>query len=171
MDKIYPNWIDGFILGNVYIIDLDGILETDRLKELQENEIVQWISSFIYLNWFKKVDRKNLLLVKSEIDDASEFSLDKSIAPLLRFGIQHLEGKKSRLVMSWHHLLMDGYGAVLLLKSLGKTLREVSYDANSSSKENKSLRKSIRAKLFLDSTSKGAISDGLQGKHYKGTPS
>ena len=189
MDKIYPlTGIDSFILAlerhyksnksssNTcsYIIDLDGILETDRLKrELQENEIVQWISKFYVSKLISKKRWRrdeNSIISVSEIDDASEFSLDKSIAPLLRFGIQHLEGKKSRLVMSWHHLLMDGYGAVLLLKSLGKTLREVSYDANSSSKENKSLRKAIRAKLFLDSTSKGAISDFLQGKHDKGTP-
>lgn len=38
--------------------------------------------------------------------------------PFMRFDILHRADGNSAIVFSWHHLLMDGYGAVLLLRQL-----------------------------------------------------
>ncbi len=195
-DKIYSlSGIDSFILAlekhhksnnsssNVcrYVIDLDGVLSSTRLNsELNENEIVMWLCKF-YVSEFltkKKWKRNNNVFISvNEFDETKEYisddvlvnTIDKSIAPLLRFDIQNLKENKSRLIMSWHHLLMDGYGAVLLLKSLGNILGDLSSEDYVAIQDKKSLRKALRAKFFLNSTSKGAISDGFDIKKEKGS--
>jgi len=194
-DKIYSlSGIDSFMLAlekhhksnktssNIcrYVIDLDGVLSPTRLEsELKENEIVMWLCK-LYVSEFltkKKWERHNNALISvNEFDETKEYisdailanPIDKSIAPLLRFDIQKLKESKSRLIMSWHHLLMDGHGAVLLLKSLGNILGDLSSEGYDTIQDKKSLKKALKAKFFLSSTSKGAISDGFDINKEKG---
>ena len=194
-DKIYSlSGIDSFILAlekhhksnnlssNIcrYVIDLDGRLSSARLNsELNENEIVTWLCKLYVAEFLTKKKWKknnNVLISVNEFDETKEYisdavlanTIDHSIAPLLRFDIQRLKENKTRLIMSWHHLLMDGYGAVLLLKSLGNILGDLSSEDYATPQDKKSLRKAFRAKFFVSSTSRGAISDGFDIKKEKG---
>lgn len=196
-DKTFPlSGIDSFILAlerhhksnktssNIcrYVVDLDGVLTSSQLNiELNKNETVNWLSQYYvseFLTSKKWKSKHDVLISVTEIEESDVYisdevlsnTIDKSIAPLLRFDIQKLGGNKSRLIMSWHHLLMDGYGAVLLLKSLGNKLSEPKSEEYVTTHKNRSLWRAFRAKLFLNSTSRGVISDGFDVNEERGNP-
>lgn len=79
------------------------------------------------------------------------FKLQKP--PLLRFYLVQRSSGTVALIMTWHHLLMDGFGATLLLKALAGEPCHLSAVRSKSSLSWKNLREARKAKRFVDRTS------------------
>ncbi len=82
--------------------------------------------------------------------------------PLLSFDILIRSSGDSTLIFSWHHLLMDGYGAILLMKQLANGIaeNELQLHDNIPSKKLKwtELINATRAKFFIDRISRKPLS-------------
>jgi len=150
-----------------YILELKGEFDVNNFKTLlKENEIAQWLSS-LHLSSSLLQSRKWAIGEPKEIlieeinsekiipQDLAQTILHKENAPLFFFSI--IRGSKTRLVFSWHHLLMDGYGAVLFLENLISPLEKKTIERNKSKLSFSVLKECIKAKKFVDSTSKGEI--------------
>lgn len=105
----------------------------------------------------------NVYVHHSNSDDITEVVLNKSIElksdRLYHFDlIQH--PKHSTLVFSWHHILMDGYGANALLYSLSNPVKDAQLNFLPASPK-ESLRqqwnKLMKTKDFLKDISKGSL--------------
>ena len=116
-----------------YVIELKGALDIPSfIQQVRANEIAQWLAQF-YLkktqrgksHWSQHTDKEISFSVfqNSSIEDQLYGCiLNNNAAPLFHFDI--LTSKESTvLIFSWHHLLMDGYGAVLFLKNLTSPLK------------------------------------------------
>jgi len=164
-----------------YIIDLDGDLSLEHLKaELDKNETIQWLSDFyIATSLFSKKwkIKKNSLIQLNKIESETTIpqqilkrKLNKAVPPLFCFDLIKRKNNTTTLIFSWHHLIMDGYGAVLLLKSLAKVLPSLP-PKHQVATINTTLKKAVQSKKFLDETSKGSASDLLQNSTQKSTQS
>jgi hypothetical protein len=84
------------------------------------------------------------------------------VPPLLSFDILLRSNGDSTLIFSWHHLLMDGYGAILLMKQLANNLSEKELQIYNDSIQAKlkwsELLKATRAKFFVDRISRKPLS-------------
>ena len=82
--------------------------------------------------------------------------------PLLSFDILFRSNGDSTLIFSWHHLLMDGYGAIILMKQLAGGLPEKELQLHDHSKQSQlkwsELVNATRAKFFIDRISKKPLS-------------
>jgi hypothetical protein len=82
--------------------------------------------------------------------------------PLLSFDILFRSNGDTSLILSWHHLLMDGYGAILLMKQLANGIsgKELQLHDNSSHEKLKwrELINATRAKFFIDRISRKPLS-------------
>jgi hypothetical protein len=82
--------------------------------------------------------------------------------PFLRFDLLHRSNGTTALVFSWHHLLMDGYGATLLLRQLsskGEWPRlQLVDDRGEHILPWAQLKNATRAKFFVDRISKKPLS-------------
>ncbi len=88
--------------------------------------------------------------------------------PLLSFDILLRSNGDSALIFSWHHLLMDGYGALLLMKQLahGATEKELKLDDAAQRPKLKwmQLSNATRAKFFIDRISRKPLT-GIHVAH------
>jgi hypothetical protein len=82
--------------------------------------------------------------------------------PLLEFDIIYRSDGNSTIVFSWHHLVMDGHGAILLLKQIADDLTATSTNLYDRGKPQlfglKSFWQATRAKFFVDRVSKKPLS-------------
>ncbi len=82
--------------------------------------------------------------------------------PLLSFDILLRSNGDSTLIFSWHHLLMDGYGAIILMKQLasGTSNKELQLHDHSEQSRLKwgELINATRAKFFIDRISRKPLS-------------
>ncbi len=149
-----------------YILELEGQFDSEKFKQmLEENEMAQWLSSLTISStyWKKKwkhASTKKILLEELYSDEVipkklAKISLKKEKSPLFFFTI--VRGKKTRLIFSWHHLLMDGYGAVLFLENLLLPIKVKPTFREKSKISLSILKECIKAKKFVDITSKGTI--------------
>ncbi len=152
-----------------YIIELEGEFHTDDFKKkLKTNNVAQWLSSLrIKSSPFSKkkwvIEKVNEIIVE-EIDSEKLLpsslmnnTLSKCKPPLFYFSIIKKKNKQVTFIFSWHHLLMDGYGAVLFLENLISPLKVKETIRKKSILNLTTLKESIKAKKFVDSTSKGEI--------------
>ena len=156
-----------------YVFDFDGHITTKELQVLLEkNKIVDFLCSLRYKKkhlfsnpyWFVGGEIKfivNEVVSDEPIPDQilkEKVSLER--IPLLFDLIQRSNGSTS-FIFSWHHLLMDGYGAVLFLKQLFSNT-EAKFEVLSSNETPTftfdALFKAVKAKFFIDKTSKGLLS-------------
>ncbi|MEO8762306.1 MAG: hypothetical protein ABI388_12140, partial [Bacteroidia bacterium] len=145
IDNVFLTGADCFVLalekhnqlqganGNIcrYILELVGKLDVDAFrKKVNQNKTLQQLASFSVsrnhffskpkwkINSEKQIEvnlHQSDLLIPAEVL-TKNFSIDKP--NLFCFDIINRSNGNSCLILSWHHLLMDGYGAVLLLKQL-----------------------------------------------------
>lgn len=149
----------------IYQLELGGNFDIDSfMDKLAKNEIAQWLSRFHVRagsrNWHQS--HTNHISV-TELP--SDYTLDEVVknvtlsaysAPLFEFHVIRKENGTS-LFFSWHHVLMDGYGATLFLFNLEKpiSIREV---INERSPFNwKTLKAMTKAKRYLDKSASGSI--------------
>jgi NRPS condensation-like uncharacterized protein len=169
------------VIGNTcrYIIDLDGDLKKDKLKnELDLNKTINWLSKFYISETFFskkwKVNEESSILINELVTEELLPSyilsnkLQKSLAPLLHFDILRRKNNTTRLIISWHHLLMDGYGAVLLIKSIANVIGEKNHKKEINLSFKKNFRKATKSKFFLKKSSNGEISDIVSPSSIKG---
>lgn len=151
-----------------YIMELDGTIDLEAFRTLLLND--PWIG---YLNALQLVKKRGNRVhwIKSEVRDPTIRILEddqflpleiKSLHldfghPLLCFHLVHRSKGTCALVLSWHHLLMDGYGATLLLRHLsGEECRL--FEERSKTPVNRShFRAARKAKRFIDSSSRGDL--------------
>jgi NRPS condensation-like uncharacterized protein len=79
----------------------------------------------------------------------------------LRFSVVHRSNGGTGLIFSWRHLIMDGYGAVLLLQQLAKLVSKLNDVIDPSPKKMlgaNELLNATRAKFFIDKVSKRPLS-------------
>ena len=150
-----------------YVLELEGEFDLNNFKELiRKNEIAQWLSS-LYIStsllqsskWTTGQSKEILIeeITSEKIipHKLAQTILHKENSPLFFFSI--VRGTKTRLVFSWHHLLMDGYGAVLFLENIISPLEKKIIERKKSKLSIPILKECIKAKKFVDSTSKGKI--------------
>ncbi len=152
-----------------YLLDLKGDFNIQNFKKtLKENEVAQWLSSLfisssiISQKYWSIGTPKSIFVEEILTDERLPSKLSKTILhkegnPLFYFSILRRTNKASTLVFSWHHLLMDGFGAVLFLENLVQPIERKSVQRKKSTLSLSILKECIKAKKFVDSTSKGEI--------------
>lgn len=193
MERIPFTGFDAFLLtleqqyskheleGNIcrYVIDLEGELNKETLQELIDssklletlNSIKAEKASTILTPFWKPIDTSHKLLVRTfESDELipEEVSANR-LTPsesLICFDLVKRSSGNTTLIFSWHHLLMDGFGAALLLKQVFKTEGD---SINLSGKEQakfslNTFLQAAKAKFFIDRTSKSPITSLISRK-------
>ena len=155
--------------GNIcqYIMEIEpNFNEENFIKELKENSIIQWLSKLFLISKnsnYWKVLKTNKSLVNVKIhkhlyySDLKRKNINIYEPPLFHFEIFKKEKNKTTIVLSWHHILMDEYGANLLINNLVNPIKIKSINRQKSKLNFKTIIKSIKAKNFLNETSKGEI--------------
>ncbi|MGH3854142.1 MAG: amino acid adenylation domain-containing protein [Pseudonocardiaceae bacterium] len=132
-----PHSPDVYLVQTVY--DLHGVLDTGRLRaaaqallerhpnlcasfhQLDSGQAVQVIPRHTTVVW-DHLDLHELAEAKVEVtrlaarDRTHRFDL--SAPPLLRFTLAHLAPRNHQLVMTGHHILLDGWSMPVLLREL-----------------------------------------------------
>jgi len=164
-----------------YVLELDGKLDASSFKKkINENETVRYLSSLsVYRKrLFSKPEWKSSAIKDIEVNEyrsdvflpgeilAKNFSVDTS--NLFSFDIVHRSNQNSCLILSWHHLLMDSYGAVLLLRQLelnDKIILSVEEEKIKFNLDN--IKQAHRAKFFIDRSSRKELSGINIAEVYK----
>ncbi len=122
-------------VGNVcrYVMFLNGRIESQQLRNLlAEKKVTEWLAGlrikkglpFQIPRWVHSADHTWVNIREHESGDAviPEHIMHRDISmeepPLFQFDIIHRPGNQSTLLFSWHHILMDGRGAGMLLRYL-----------------------------------------------------
>jgi hypothetical protein len=115
-----------------YLLELSGNLNADALRrKVNSHPDLLWLASilpvknhpFAIPHWQKQKQSLPIPVEEYTTDELiPQAMINERITshnpPFLRFDVLHRSGGNSAIVFSWHHLLMDGYGAVLLLRRL-----------------------------------------------------
>lgn len=156
-----------------YVFDFDGHIRANELQSLfEENKVIDFLCSIRYKKnslfstpyWF--VDSRVKLTVNEIISDEyiPNQILNKKVSiegDSLSFDLIQRSNGNTSFIFSWHHLLMDGYGAVLFLKQLFSNTEakfEDLFSKEISTYSFNAFLKAAKAKFFIDKTSKGLLS-------------
>lgn len=196
IDKLYLTGADCFILalekhnqlqgvvGNTcrYVLELEGKLDAEVFKKkINQDKLIQQLAtlSVAKAGLFSKPRWQSNPIKEIEVTvrESDEFMLDVVLqkqfiieqSGLFSFDIINRRNGNSCLIFSWHHLLMDGYGAVLLLKRICDSSKEITLLAKEPKiKFNfKNILQAAKAKFFIDKTSKKELSNIGSVKEYK----
>ena len=152
-----------------YILDLDEHFDLEKFqKALETNEITKWLAKMSLSgkmdnsnNWVEGRDTPILLNVieSDEVipDQLLEIKQSCYTAPLFYFHLLKRSSGRCSLIFSWHHLLMDGYGATLFLKNL---LEPKSIEPTEKVKSPSTFgvfRQMVKAKKYISKSAKGTI--------------
>lgn len=155
-----------------YIIELEGILDTEAFrKKLEGNAVFNWLSTF-YLSkkgFFQNPRWANHAkpLIEVNTIESDEYipkniaarKFNKASPPLLVFDIVKRKDNATTVIYSWHHLLMDGYGAALSLKYLLKGLEPKNVKIEKFSLSFPTFWQAVRAKFFVQFSASGKLTD------------
>ncbi|MCH2230573.1 MAG: hypothetical protein MK105_09525 [Crocinitomicaceae bacterium] len=152
-----------------YILEVDSEFNLKSfIKAVESNEIVHWLSGFQLAVGLKNSNhwktnnqpKKSVkVTVYKQLYNSSVHR--QKINPikdgLFNFEVFNSEGKIRTIVFTWHHLLMDGYGAGLLIQNL-ITPFNIEPSLREKSKINwETLKQAVQARRFVSSSSKGNI--------------
>ncbi len=156
-----------------YVLELDTRLEAAELRDLLlQSELACTLGSFravktrfwLKPRWQQSTEANSWKIQEIESDELlpkeilqSKISIDGTC---LSFGIIHRSAGNSALVFSWHHLLMDGFGAALFLKSIFLERPFSEKDLGATTRDAFTLKHfagATKAKFFVDSTSLGKL--------------
>src|SRR5690349_12866781 len=115
-----------------YLLELSGYVGKEDLnKKINDHPDLRWLASIAPEKrypmsipaWRKQAKTYEIPLGEYTTDELiPEEMINERITshepPFLRFDLLHRSDGNTALVFSWHHLLMDGYGATLLLRQL-----------------------------------------------------
>lgn len=171
-------------VGNTcrYVVELEGRLDAEAFKKkINQDTIILQLSALSIaktglffkprwqLNPVKEIEvteHKGDVLIPDTVLQ-KQFTIEQP--GLFSFDIVQRTNGNSCLILSWHHLLMDGYGAVLLLKRISNSAKEIML-SDEEPKVNfnfKNIREAAKAKFFIDRTSKKELSSIGSTKEYK----
>ena len=152
-----------------YILDLDDGFQLERFQlALKENEIAQWLAKMALSgkldnsnNW-KQTKNAPIVLNVIESDEILPRDLLNTkqscyTAPLFYFHLVKRSSGIQTLIFSWHHLLMDGYGASLFLKNLIEPKPIEASNKTRSPFTFGVFRQMVKAKRFISKSAKGDI--------------
>lgn len=142
-----------------YILEFDPNIDLDLIQsKIETSDSVQRLET-LYLNqrkWSNKDGSVKIKTLKSDEflpREIYELEFNLNSPPLIHFHFVINEHQK-RLILSWHHLLMDGYGANLFIKSIF----DIDYNhlpkRNSTPIDFKHFIKARKAKRFLSKSAK-----------------
>jgi hypothetical protein len=154
-----------------YLLELEGKFNADTfIPKINANADILWLASLAPYKslplslpvWRKKKDIKEIKIYKHESDELiPEVIINRGMhedEAHICFDIVYRSEGNTALIFSWHHLLMDGYGVVLLLKQLtDKADAPLHHIVNDKAKAGLSfhhLANATRAKFFVDRISR-----------------
>ena len=187
IDKLYLTGADCFILalekhnhpqglfGNIcrYVIELEGRLDAEAFrKKINQDELIKQMAALSIAKTgllskprWQSNSVKEIEVAVHESDAFIPAAVLQKIfiieqSGLFSFDIVNRNNGNSCLILSWHHLLMDGYGAVLLLKQISNSNKEITLSAEEPKiKFNiENIRHAAKAKFFIDKTSRKKLS-------------
>lgn len=158
-----------------YLLELEGEFNADSFREkINANKDILWIASLTKHKshpWALPVWRKtkSIIEIPLHIHRTDELIPEEIVNRSMSINESHLcfdvlyrSDGNSALIFSWHHLLMDGYGVVLLLRQLAKdAAAPLNNVIDLVSKERLTIRQlanATRAKFFVDRISKKPLS-------------
>lgn len=153
-----------------YIIELEGTLDVQAFeKKLNNNAVFKWLSTF-YLakkpflknpKWNNAVEKPVIVneIASGEFipREVSQRKFNIARPPLFAFDIIKRKENRATVIYSWHHLLMDGYGAALSLRYLLQNISPDPAKAEKFSPGLSSFWQAVRAKFFIQGTGSGKL--------------
>lgn len=152
-----------------YIMEVDSNFDEKAFTEaIENNEIVQWLSTMSLSSKMHKsnqwkTENNHKLSVELKIhnrlfdSNLDRIKFNPNIAPLFYFELFKKDINKNTIVFTWHHLLMDGYGAGLLIQNLIDPIEIQTYTRDKSSVNWSTFVKALKAKRYVSKSAKGTI--------------
>lgn len=152
-----------------YIIEVDANFDEKAFEQaIQSNEIIQWLASLsLSLNikkpnqWTADYKSKQTIELKKHNklfnNNLERIKFNPKLAPLFYFELYKKDESKKTIVFTWHHLLMDGYGAGLLIQNLLDPTKIQPYQRDKSAVNWSNFIKAVKAKRFVSKSAKGKI--------------
>jgi NRPS condensation-like uncharacterized protein len=154
-----------------YLLELEGRFDADKfLKKINAYVDILWLASLMPHKTFplalpEWISKKKIIEIPLQIHYSDELMPETIINRGMHMDESHISldviyrtNGNSALIFSWHHLIMDGYGVVLLLKQLANgSGNKLHYVIDNEAKDKLGLRKlanATRAKFFVDRISK-----------------
>lgn len=163
-----------------YLMELEGTIDAEAFRaHLQQDP---WISYLSSLQLAKKAGNRRRWIPTATQEPVVRILEDDTFLPLeIRSLHLELEGpllcfhliRRSKghfaLVLSWHHLLMDGYGATLLLRHLSGEKCTLFEERVKTPVNRSHFRAARKAKRFIDKSSQGNLAaiDHLGPRHIQ----
>ena len=159
--------------GNIcrYVMELEGRLDFPTFcSKMNANPTLQFLAS-LKIQKTTPLTRPKWVTGKKEniyIDKwesnyfipqqvlSKKCELDKG--PLFFFDIVYRENGNTCVVFSWNHLLMDGYGVLLLLRHLTSNLETKTVIAPTSKFNLESIKGAVKAKFFIGASKEKPLS-------------
>lgn len=158
-----------------YLLELEGRFNAEKFrKKINSNPDILWLAS---LSPYKKfllalpewISEKNIATIPINIHNSDELIPESIVNRGMHMDESHIaidvvyrSHGDSALIFSWHHLIMDGYAVVLLLKQLANSADDRLHHVVAVEGKNKiglrQLANATRAKFFVDRISKKPLS-------------
>ncbi len=168
-----------------YVLELNGRFHVPNfIQEVRENEVaLQLAECYIHPSRGNKnywSHHFNHQIPFSVFEDCSveeilfKRQLDKHKGPLFGFDIivnkENTPDETTVIIFSWHHLLMDGYGAVLFLKNLVSPIEVQPIVPKRFRFNLNTLKKMIKVKKYITKSSSGNIATTTSNAEKKVIP-
>ncbi len=176
LEKQHINRIDASNNTCRYLLELEGQLDISQFRlNIQSNQNLLQLAyitaekkhPFSIPTWKANEPASEIPIAVFQTDtlipeEIINRKISGDVPPLLSFDILLRSNGDSTLIFSWHHLLMDGYGAILLMKQLANGFSEKELQLHDDSKQPKlkwnELINATRAKFFIDRISRKPLS-------------
>lgn len=161
------------VSGNTcrYLLELEGQMDGEAFREyVRNNKMLRRLAS-LHIEGGSSLSRptwregthRDIPVYETENDElipAAVLSrkLSLSDASLLSFDIVRRSNGNTALIFSWNHLVMDGFGAVLLLRHLNEGTNILFTNPAGGRLPISSFKEAKKAKAFLDASCKGPLS-------------
>lgn len=154
-----------------YLLELEGKFDAAKFqRRINANVDILWLASLMPHKAFplalpEWISKKKITEIPLQIHYSDELMPEAIINRGMHMDESHIAvdviyrtNGNSALIFSWHHLIMDGYGVVLLLKQLANgvdhKLHFVTDDISNNKIGLRKLANATRAKFFVDRISK-----------------
>jgi hypothetical protein len=158
-----------------YLLELEGKFDADKFRDkINANADILWLASLMPHKTFplalpKWISKKNITKIPLQVHYSDElmpeFIINRGMhmdESNIAVDVVHRTNGNSSLIFSWQHLIMDGYGVVLLLKQLANGSDHKLHFVTDGEAKNKlglgKLANATRAKFFVDRISKKPLS-------------
>lgn len=157
-----------------YILDLDAVLTKEELQTKLEAHPLSHQLASVYLkrksvtsgsHWVYGEPRQVAITELLSDEDLPQEILERNIllkedCALFEYFIVQRSSGKTTVVLLWHHLLMDGYGSVLYLRSLNG---ESAIQLTGENQQKNSLSEARQALRYVRRTSQKPLSSPFSG--------